>query len=75
MFRVHGYLDGTRVINRSMEHLPCTGDTVRLDGEKYAKVIEIVWCMDEGWLEEQRINVRMKTLAQCPKNNKIESNQ
>ena len=61
MFKVHGYLDGKRVINWRMEHLPRTGDTVRFAGEKYAKVTEVIWCMDEESSEGQRVNVRMET--------------
>lgn len=61
MHKVHGYLDGERVINRRMEHLPRTGDTVRFAGEKYAKVTEVIWCMDEESIEGQRVNVRMET--------------
>lgn len=63
MYKVHGYLDGKRVINWRMEHLPRTGDTVRFSGEKYAKVTEVIWCMDEDGKEGQRVNVRMETEA------------
>ncbi len=60
MFKVHGYLDDKRVINWRMEHLPRTGDTVRFSGERYAKVTEVIWCMDEKSDEGQRVNVRME---------------
>lgn len=63
MYKVHGYLDGKRVINWRMQHLPRTGDTVRFADEKYAKVTEVIWCMDEKSDEGQRVNVRMETEA------------
>lgn len=61
MYKVHGYLDGKRVINWSMEHLFRTGDTVRFDDAIFAKVTEVIWCMDEPTVDGQRINVRMET--------------
>ena len=63
MYQVHGFLDGKMVINWRMEHLPRTGDTVRFAGEKYAKVTEVIWCMDEDSPLGQRVNVRMETEA------------
>lgn len=59
MFKVHGYLDGKMVINWRMEHLPRNGDTIRFVG-KYAKVTEVIWCMDEKSDEGQRVNLRME---------------
>jgi hypothetical protein len=61
MFKVHGYLDGKKVIDWRMEHLPRIGDTARFSGERYAKVTEVIWCMDEESREGQRVNVRMET--------------
>ena len=63
MYKVHGYLDGKRVINWRMQDLPRTGDTVRFADEKYAKVTEVIWCMDEKSDEGQRVNVRMEAEA------------
>ena len=60
MFKVHGYLDGKRVINWRMEHIPRTGETVRFAPAIYAKVTEIIWCMDEECREGQRVNIRME---------------
>ena len=60
MFKVHGFLDGKRVINWRMEHIPNVGDTVRFAGEKYAKVTEIIWCLDEQSQEGQRVNIRIE---------------
>ena len=62
MFRVHGFLDNKKVIDWHMEHLPRTGDTVRFSGERYGKVTEIVWCMDEDGTGT-RVNMRMVTDA------------
>jgi hypothetical protein len=59
MYKVHGYLDNERVINWRMEHLPRVGDTMRFEGERYGKVTEVVWCMDELSKEGQRVNIRI----------------
>ena len=61
MFKVHGFLDNKKVIDWRMEHLPRTGDTVRFSGERYGKVTEIVWCMDEDGGTGTRVNMRMVT--------------
>lgn len=61
MFKVHGYLDEKRVINWRMEHLPRTGDTMRFEGERYGKVTEVVWCMDEPSNEGLRVNIRIES--------------
>ena len=68
MFKVHGYLmtrpTPVRVIDWRMPHLPRLGDTVRLKGEKYAKVIEVIWCLDEDSPEGQRVNLRLDPIAE-----------
>lgn len=69
MFKVHGYLDEKRVINWRMEHLPRVGDTMRFSGERYGKVTEVIWCMDEPVDEGQRVNIRIESE---PTNAKIE---
>lgn len=63
MFKVHGFLDKKLVINWRMEHLPRIGDTVRFAGERYGKVTEVIWCMDEESPEGQRVNIRIETEA------------
>ena len=67
MYKVHGYLDGEMLINRRMEHLPRNGDTVRFDGkhgDEYAKVTEVIWCLNEKSAEGQRVNLRMEPLKE-----------
>lgn len=59
MYKVHGYLDNKRVIYWRMEHLPRVGDTMRLTEERYGKVTEVIWCMDEPSIEGQRVNLRI----------------
>jgi hypothetical protein len=59
MFKVHGFLDNKKVINWRMEHLPRIGDTFRFSNGKYAKVTEIVWCMDEADQGDTRVNMGM----------------
>lgn len=61
MFKVHGYFDKRMIINWRMEHLPRTGDTMRFEGERYGKVTEVVWCMDEESPEGQRVNIRIES--------------
>ena len=61
MYKVHGYLDEKRVINWRMEHLPRVGDTMRFSGERYGKVTEVIWCMDEESEEGQRVNLRIES--------------
>ena len=60
MFKVHGYLDGKKVIDWRMERIPRIGDTMRFHGDKYGKVTEVVWCMDEPNHEGQRVNIRIE---------------
>lgn len=60
MFKVHGYVGETLAIKRRLEHIPRTGDVVRLSGTVYAKVLEVCWCMDEYSDEGQRVNIAMK---------------
>ena len=64
MYKVHGYLDNKQVLSRRMEHIPRVGDTARFPKEQYAKVIEVVWCLDEDSPEGQRVNIRMETEVQ-----------
>lgn len=61
MFKVHGFLDGKKIIDWRMESIPRVGDTMRFNGEHYGKVTEIVWCMDEESREGQRINIRIES--------------
>lgn len=63
MFKVHGYLDNKLVINRCMDHLPRTGDTMRFTDDKYAQVTEVIWCMDEYSDGGQRVNIRIESEA------------
>ena len=65
-YKVHGYLDDKKVIDWRMEHLPRNGDTMRFSGERYAKVTEVIWCMDENTSAGQRVNLRMKTDKASP---------
>jgi hypothetical protein len=61
MFKVHGYVGETLAIKRRLEHIPRTGDVVRLSGTVYAKVLEVCWCMDEYSDEGQRVNIMTDT--------------
>lgn len=66
MFKVHGFLDNKKIIHHRMDHLPRIGDTMRFSGERYGKVTEVVWCMDEKddtpTFEGQRINLRIESI-------------
>lgn len=60
MYKVHGYLDGKKVIDWIMKAIPSNGDTVRFADDKFAKVTEVIWCFDENRNEGQRVNLRME---------------
>lgn len=60
MIKVHGFLDGKKIIDWRMHNIPRTGDTVRLVDERYAKVTEVIWCYDEDDTG-QRVNIRMES--------------
>lgn len=64
MFGVSGFIDGLLVLDQSMYHLPRTGETIRLEPEVIAKVVEVIGCMDEGVdnIYRQRINLRMELI-------------
>lgn len=62
MFKVHGYIDNQRMINRRMAHIPRTGDTVRMSPTLYATVTEVIWCIDEESNDGTRVNIRMEQL-------------
>ena len=67
MFKVHGFLDNKRIIDWRMANIPRIGDTVRLSGERYAKVTEVIWCLDEDRFDEQRVNIRMESESETAK--------
>lgn len=69
MFKVHGFLKDVRVINRSFQHLPRCGDTVRLSETRYVKVTEVIWAFDEDDSVGQRVNLRLKDLIKGKKPN------
>jgi hypothetical protein len=51
------------IINNRMEHLPRPNDVVRLGGEgaeRYLRVTELIWCLDEHTFEGQRVNIRLE---------------
>ena len=59
MYKVHAYLDGKKVIDWRMEHLPRLGDEIRFTKDRYSIVKQVVWCMDEKNDEGQRVNLRI----------------
>lgn len=62
-YKVHGFLDNKKVINRRMDHIPRMGETVRLSDVQLAVVTEVIWCMDEDANPDwQRINLRMESI-------------
>jgi hypothetical protein len=61
-YKVHGYVGDKKVINWRMAHLPRCGDTIRMTGERYSRVTEVIWCLDEESLEGQRVNLRMEAI-------------
>jgi len=63
MFNVHCYLDGKRTGGFLYQHIPRVGDTMRFDGDRYGKVTEVIWCMDEPTADGQRVNLRVESIA------------
>ena len=61
-FRIHGFLNGERILNRHIAHLPRNGDTIRIDEDVYVKVTEVVWCLDEDDSGGARVNLRLEDL-------------
>ena len=59
MYKVHAYLDGKKVIDWRMEHLPRLGDEMRFSKDRYGIVKQVVWCMDEKDDGGQRVNLRI----------------
>ena len=68
MFKVHGYLDNKKIIDWRMDSIPRLGDTMRFSGERYGKVTEVIWCMDESSPEGQRINLRIESQPESSPN-------
>lgn len=62
MYKVHGFLDGKLLFYWKLDHLPRHGDTVRYARDRFAKVTEVIWCVDEEWPDGQRVNLRMEPL-------------
>lgn len=71
MIAVHGFYDGELYFKKSLNHLPRVGDTVRLGEFTYAKVTEVIWCLDE-WAPKdfQRVNLRMEALVDSEEESK-----
>ncbi len=65
-FKVHLFFDNKKVIDRRMPHIPNCGDTIRFSGERYGRVTEIIWCMDEDDYEGQRVNIRVEKAIASP---------
>jgi hypothetical protein len=60
MIKAHIYVDDVLRFRGKLQHTPRNGDTLRIEGPKYAKVTEIIWCIDEEDLDSkgQRVNIR-----------------
>jgi hypothetical protein len=63
MFNMHCYLDGKRIGGFLCQHVPRAGDTMRFGGDRYGKVTEVIWCMDEPTIHGQRVNLRVESIA------------
>ena len=59
MYKVHAYLDGKKVIDWRMEHLPRLGAEMRFSKDRYGIVKQVVWCIDEKDDEGQRVYLRI----------------
>lgn len=65
-YKAHIFLDGKLVSRSQLQHLPRQGETVRFPGDRYAKVTEVIWCLDEDTSAGQRVNLRTE-LEQEPR--------
>lgn len=58
----HIFLDGQLRSTPCLNHVPRTGDTVRLRDDVFAKVTEVIWCLDEASSSPfQRVNIRLES--------------
>jgi len=66
MIRAHCYLVSKsqckRLPDKTLQHAPRKGDTVRLSDTLFAKVTEVFWCFDEHDHFGQRVNITLKNL-------------
>lgn len=53
----HIFLDNKRYSMRQLAHCPRLGDELRLADDKYVKVVQVVWCLDEESPLGQRVNI------------------
>ena len=60
--KVHIFLDGNLRSCRIMQHIPQLHDTVRFSPDTYAKVTEVIFCLDEEESVGQRVNIRTETI-------------
>jgi hypothetical protein len=60
-YNIHIFVDNKFHSKRFMEHLPRLNDILRINPEKYVKVVEVVWCLDEDRRDGQRINIGTET--------------
>lgn len=61
MISAHIFLDGDLRARLIMKAAPRTGETIRLAGDVYGTVTEIVWCLDEPNIHGQRVNIRAES--------------
>lgn len=61
MYNVHLFIDNKLIAKRRMAHIFNTGDTVRFADEKYGKVTEVIWCLDEDHIDGTRVNIRIES--------------
>lgn len=62
--KMHLYVDNEFIFNGIVGHCPRNGDTVRYGApghDQYAKVTEVIWCLNEDSSAGQRVNVRCES--------------
>lgn len=60
MIRAHLFLDGELASRIIINHCPRVGETIRFSENKYGKVTEVIWCLDEPETTKQRVNIRVE---------------
>jgi hypothetical protein len=63
MIYAHIFVDGEILTKTTLPECPRNGDTIRFGGstERYAKVTEIIWCLNEQSMHGYRVNIRTES--------------
>lgn len=66
--KAHIYIDG-KLVTRLMRFVPRVGEVFRYDGpdgDAYATVTDVCWCLNEQSAEGERVNISTKPAEASP---------